>query len=235
MEDTISKPLFVEFYGLPGCGKSTVSHMVSERLSKEGYVVAEPSYEIDHLSSIIRKFKKLLLGINYSFFKQKLYKEVSEIVSKNGYFGTNKFLQTLNIIQKILEYNKKQSKDVIFWDQGLVQAALSLSTQGNIASSDNLNQLYCLLDKSVRVLNVLIDVDENIALKRMLIRPSNNSRVEKLKDKEDKYLMLNRFQLGIDSINKNYSKEVVNGVDDIDNQVTHIYKVISAYLRTHDS
>ena len=53
---------FIEFYGLPGSGKSTLSHIVAERLRSEGYAVEEPSYDIDHQHPLPKRVKKFAIG-----------------------------------------------------------------------------------------------------------------------------------------------------------------------------
>ncbi|WP_445503119.1 hypothetical protein [Microvirga sp. G4-2] len=40
--------MLIEFFGLPGAGKSTLSHHVSSLLSKRGYAVDEVTYKLDH-------------------------------------------------------------------------------------------------------------------------------------------------------------------------------------------
>lgn len=50
----------VEFLGLPGSGKSTVSHAVADVLRRRGLVVDEPTWSVDHeLSSRRRYFHKI--------------------------------------------------------------------------------------------------------------------------------------------------------------------------------
>ena len=39
---------YVEFWGLPGSGKSYYSHKVADKLRKEGYKIKEPSWMLDH-------------------------------------------------------------------------------------------------------------------------------------------------------------------------------------------
>jgi broad-specificity NMP kinase len=47
--------LIVEFVGLPGCGKSSVSHGVAERLRREQQLVSEKSFELAHRMGASRR------------------------------------------------------------------------------------------------------------------------------------------------------------------------------------
>lgn len=230
MEDSLMPTLFVEFYGLPGCGKSTVSHLLAERLRVDGFKVSEPSYGIDHQKPLWRKIKKLLLGLYYYTLYRSLYNAVNVIVSKNGYKETEAFTQTVNIIQKVAAYRKNHIAQIIIWDQGLVQSAISLSLLGKEEAEYNLHKLIDLLPPSIRTHNVLIDINENLALQRMAMRSSNDSRVEKIKDKEQKYLLLHRFQEGVNSIKKVYTGEEVDGSISIETEVSQLYiNVVKQY------
>jgi thymidylate kinase len=212
MADTLNHPLFVEFYGLPGCGKSTVSHLLASRLRNEGYLVDEPSYDIDHNNSpIIKKLKKICIYFIWFAYHNKIFKKVNAIVGGNGYSGLAKIQQTSNVLQKVSVYRVIRQNKIVIWDQGLVQASISLSLNGKINAGDNLKSLSHLLFSEVKVLKVLISVNEMVALERMSQRPSNYSRVEKLKDEYLKRQMLQRFQEEIDNIGIRFPGVVVNG------------------------
>ena len=227
MEHPLKRPLFVEFYGLPGCGKSTVSHLVASKLRDVGFLVYEPSYEIDrNCSPFIRKLKKLSIYLSWLVFHNNTFKKVSAIVAKNGYTGFAKIEQTSNVLQKISEYQKRGPNRVAIWDQGLLQASVSLSLKGEINADENLTGLQDILGSNVEILSVLISVEEKVALERMSQRTTNDSRVEKLKDANQKHVMLQRFQDGIDSISKQNKSLVVNGAAPIDNQFEQITKEI---------
>ena len=58
--------VILEFFGMPGSGKSTVSHLLAERLRGNGYTVIEPSWLIDNKKSKVKRLcKKMLLAIIY--------------------------------------------------------------------------------------------------------------------------------------------------------------------------
>ena len=223
MGDSLNQVLFVEFFGLPGCGKSTVSHLLAERLRAEGFKVSEPSYGIDHQIPIWRKIRKLLLGLYYYIFCRSMYDAVKEIVSKNDYKETEAFAQIVNIMQKVDAYHKNHVTQFVIWDQGLVQAAISLSLLGKENADNNLRKLIDLLPSSIRTHNVLIDIDENLALQRMSMRSTNDSRVEKIKDGGKKIVLLHRFQEGVCSIKENHLSIEVDGSMSLKRKVEQLY------------
>ena len=176
MGNSLVLPLFVEFYGLPGSGKSTLSHIVAERLRREGYTVNEPSYVIDHLHPL------------------------PKIIKKNGYKGMEAFKQTVNIILKIRIYNSPKAAEIVMIDQGLIQASVSLSMYGDMKARDNYERLLSLMPNAMAALIFYIEVDEETAMNRMGKRMTNDSRVEKLKGQDSKMAMLNRILMEMESI-----------------------------------
>lgn len=215
--------MFVEFYGLPGCGKSTISHLVASKLRDMGYRVDEPSYDIDrNYSPFFRKIKKLSVYFYWLVFHNIVFQRVNAIVGNNGYTDIAKIEQISNVLQKISVYRKSEQNRVVIWDQGLVQASISLSLKGKVNAVDNLNSLLHILDSKVESLNVLVSVDEELALERMSQRTTNDSRVEKMKDDNQKHELMSRFQNEIDSIRESITGIIIDGAKDLEIQVGKI-------------
>lgn len=231
MADTIDGPLFVEFYGLPGCGKSTISHFVAQRLSNEGFTIAEPSYLYDHQAPLRRKVFKFLLGVFFLFSQCKLYNRVNAIVKKNGYRGLERFSQIVNVLNKVDVYRRPHSNGVILWDQGLIQACVSLSTNGIINASENVSNLFKFVPTDVIIIGVFIDVSEELALERMGMRKTNDSRVEKLKDDREKKIMLSKIREDISEarnafleIGEEFRPKSLDSLDKLTDEVYHFVK-----------
>lgn len=232
MENTLGNTLYLEFYGLPGCGKSTISHLVAEQLRNDGYLVDEPSYDIDrNFSPFFRKLKKLSIYISWQVFHNDTFKKVSAIVGKNGYTGIAKIEQTSNVLQKICVYQDTRKRRIVVWDQGLVQASISLSLKGAVDADANLKSLLHILGLNAEIEFVFISVDEQVALERMSQRQTNDSRVEKLKDDNQKHEMMSRFQHEIDVINKGNTGIVIDGILDMEKQVSDISGTILRAVR----
>ena len=221
MEDTVNRPVFFEFFGLPGCGKSTVSHAVARLLREEGYTVEELSFTIDHQRSIIRQIKKLAIAIACFITHHKEYCTIRGIVKKNGYGGTALMTQTINVIQKIRKYNSKGNAQIYIWDQGLIQAAISLSINGKITAGDNYARLLPFVRKDVKIVPVYMPVTTDVALKRMSDRPTNDSRVERIADKKQKERMLKQIQDELESVRESIAGQTVI-IEDTENLIEKV-------------
>lgn len=195
MENDINKPLHLEFIGLPGCGKSTISHRLSVDLRKVGYNVAEPSFDMDHQSfAFIRKISKLLFAAHYYCKEHQQYKLIAKLVKSNGYQGSVALMQIVNIAQKLVAYKRHKGEDYVVWDQGISQAAISLSTLGLRKASENESDIYAMLPVQPNVLKIFVYCDSETALKRMSGRKTNDSRVEKMDSMEDKMSALLKIE-----------------------------------------
>lgn len=217
MDNSANLTLFLEFYGLPGCGKSTISHAVARLLREKGVSVEEPSYDIDHLApKFLRRVVKLLTTILWFVIHHNSFCEIYSIVLANNYHGLSKIEQISNIIQKIRIYKRKNSSHIVMWDQGLVQAAISLSINGYKSSDENLKRLYKLVSTDRRIIHILIVVDSETVINRMARRKTNDSRVEKLKNKDEIDRMLQSFIEGISNIEREFEGEKYDGKKDVE-------------------
>lgn len=230
----MSKTIFIEFYGLPGSGKSTLSHIVAERLRSEGYAVEEPSYDIDHQHPLPKKFKKFAIGGYWLVFRHRQYRRISEIVKQNGYKGLTAFTMTVNVIQKMRIYNSRKHAEIVIIDQGLIQACVSLSTNGDISTKENYEKLLCLMPNAAAASRIYIDVDDETAIDRMSKRATNDSRVEKLKDHNSKMEMLGRIRKEIKSVREqsvgNEKELVIISSNELKGDADALYEAINEIL-----
>lgn len=230
MEDSLKKSLFVEFYGLPGSGKSTLSHIVAERLRREGYTVDEPSYDIDHRHPLPKIIKKLAIGCYWFAFHHKQYFSIWNIVQQNGYKGMEAFKQTVNIILKIRIYNSPKAAEIVMIDQGLIQASVSLSMYGDMKARDNYERLLNLMPNAMAASIFYIEVDEETAMNRMSKRMTNDSRVEKLKGQDSKMAMLSRILMEMESIRNQYcgngNEYIIVSSNNIMEDADYVHKTI---------
>lgn len=194
MEVNLKGPIHIEFYGIPGCGKSTISHMVAERLRELGFKVYEPSYDSDHnLQPVFRKISKMFTTIFFCLSNHKEYKELQRLAKENGYINFSASIkQIVNIVPKIKCYRKRESA-VYLWDEGLVQSAISLALNSKADIRKTEKDLFVIVGKK-NTIKVYLKIDIETALQRMEDRNSNDSRVEQESDKNKKRLMTARFE-----------------------------------------
>lgn len=235
MEDSLKKSLFVEFYGLPGSGKSTLSHLVAERLRREGHVVDEPSYETDHQHPLPKRVKKMAVGGYWLVFHHEQFSHIKNIVRQNGYTGMEAFKQIVNVIQKMRIYNSPKAFEIVIIDQGLIQASISLSMYGAVKAKENYERLLRLMPNATNALRVYIDVDNETAIDRMRKRKTNDSRVEKLKDHNLEIKMLLRIGEEIASVREkccgNGNEFDMASSNDIVKDADEAYKIVRIVMK----
>lgn len=178
----------LDFYGLPGCGKSTISHLLAERIKCEAEVI-EPSYHIDHGYSTAGRFiKKSLEAIGLFVFQPRLFLSIVKVIVSCGHNCFNKdfYVHLLNIAYKIGILNAPPKGFVIF-DQGLWQSVISLFYRKEDVSSivPTFDRLNSLVSKKVRYVSIYIQVDVETAIERMDTRHAAISRVQLL-NRDDK-------------------------------------------------
>ena len=200
--------VFIEFYGLPGCGKSTVSHMIAKKLRLRGETVIEPTYDLDHkYSRGIRKTIKFVKLVRFVVFNPGRYKRLTRLIKANGYRGLEIVSQAANIAPKLLTYEKATAHYVIF-DEGLTQSAISLC-QGEKNTVQNEAVLRSLC-KQRTVQKFYIKVDVETALERMSKRDRHESRIEKTKNAGEQREALRTFEKQCEEID---SRLIVEEID----------------------
>lgn len=195
MENNL-KTVILDFYGLPGAGKSTVSHLLAESLRKKGHEVYEPTYDLDHnKNSYLRKIYKLLSSGKYGVFHPIRLCLCIILVRRYGYRKIKDVIsQTINIMIKYYVLNKTNRYDYIIFDEGLCQSAISLSIlklpeKANVIAK----YLYKDLDVVFNIKPIYLVTDIEQALMQMDNRNGNDSRVEKIVDIKEKDRLMGRY------------------------------------------
>lgn len=191
---------YVEFLGLPGCGKSYYSHKVAEMLRGEGYKIAEPSWGLDHTcGKYIRAIKKLMMAWFFTFCHRREAKGIKEVIRYCGLSKAevNRFQR--NILYKAYLLSKK-NESVLFFDEGLAQMAVSLSVSTNKSAGEIYNEVLSELSLKQKVLLIRIDCSIETTLLNMNQRESHDSYVERLGGLEEKKEYLGRYKTECESI-----------------------------------
>lgn len=202
--DLIGKKIHIEFYGLPGCGKSTVSELVAQKLESDGYTVIRASAETGNdVNPVFRKVVKLTRAALYYCKHPGIYKRVNSLVKRNGYTGfKERIIQLINVAQKLYHYSNSSHGIVYVWDEGLTQAAISLAVNGSITAKDNEETLIELIGVSFYQVHIYIKASIEVVMHRMENRSTNNSRVEKEKNTSKKINLLKKYEEACDFIDK---------------------------------
>lgn len=183
MGNHLNKPVCIDFFGLPGCGKSTLSHLASRKLRSESLDVKEVSYDMDHGNgSLLRTWKKIIATIRLFLCYPRLFWRVSRTLSTNGIslFGKLYFKHIINLSYKICAL--KGHCKILLFDEGLCQAVLSISVNNDGIRKDCFNSLIGAIASDRRMISVYVKTEPDTALARIRMRNDGQSRFDNLSD-----------------------------------------------------
>lgn len=193
------KNVQIEFYGVPGSGKSTISHIVAEQLKENGFVIGEPTYFLDHdISKWKRKFGKIALLFCYMLIHPYRFAVLCRKLWNFTKRKPQNFLrQLVNICPKLFVYLHLKA-DYVLWDEGIVQSAVSMILFDNHRDINSV--IRDLMPKDIEIFRIYIKTSVGTALKRMENRSTNDSRVEKESNYNAKINMMKEFEEICDNV-----------------------------------
>ncbi|MFW6017078.1 MAG: AAA family ATPase [bacterium] len=193
--------IIIDFFGLPGSGKTTIAHMLAKKLDNSGYDVQENIYIINNLfSSRKRMVLKFLCMIKYSIKNLFFLYEIFSIIGNDTFKNYREALkQWINICFILTNINKKNNSNFIIADQGIVQAAISLTV------NTDKNKLRKIISKLcerivIPITFVYIDIDIETDLQRLEGRINGKSRVEMYNKAENREKELQNILLRCEEI-----------------------------------
>lgn len=198
----------LDFYGLPGSGKSTLSHKLYE--DRRYKKIIEPSYKLDHnYHWSIRKILKILILFRLLLYRPVVLIKIYKILQNNSLMIYDFISALLNISYKYYAIFKNLNKEYIIFDQGIIQDSISICYNSPERLIDNLEALVSILPNDIYLQPIFIDVNVETCMKRMAKRASNDSRVEKKNSLYEKVFMLNQFHYCNNIINNYYTNIIV--------------------------
>ena len=172
----------LDFYGVPGSGKSTISHLVAEKL-REDFYVKEVSYDIDHgypqwIRGLIKFNELIILMVAHPC----VFKGLIKVIANFHRIWNNKFYRNLLNLAFKVRALQHTGFDIVIFDQGIWQSVTSLiyGCREDVDIISAYKKMCSLINRNVYILNVYIKVDVKIADCRLLSRKSGRARVEKL-------------------------------------------------------
>lgn len=191
---------YFEFIGLPGSGKSFYSHAVADALRAEGYIITEPSWKLDNATNkYIRGVKKAWIAFCYSVMNKRISFAINSLIADCGYSGSEAIKLWRNILYKA-DFLSRKKDQIIFFDEGFAQIAVSLSMGKFLPADIIFSRLISILSISNIVNIIKIECTIDAAIKNMSARKSKDSRVEKIVDAKEKKDYLENFMNGCNSI-----------------------------------
>lgn len=183
MGNHLNKPVCIDFFGLPGCGKSSLSHLASQQFRCEGLDVKEVSYDMDHgNASLQRTWKKINATIRLFLCYPRLFWRVSKTLSTNciSLFGKLYFKHIINLSYKICAL--KGHHEILLFDEGFCQAVLSISLNNDGIRNDCYDSLVSAIASDRRMISVYVKTEPDTALERIRLRNDGQSRFDNLSD-----------------------------------------------------
>jgi len=181
METSSTKPIIIEFFGTPGCGKSTTSNFLKEKLEGRGFKCFRSYYKNDFFKNkCVKMFMPLNFRLLYNLFRFSIKQK--------------KIVETFPGILAVCQYNQmyrmfsskyEGENNVLVIDQGIIQGFLSIAHLNNF---NNLKDVVAILNtlniSPFQYVVVYCNVLPETSMRRLKKRQQQNGRLDKLDGKE---------------------------------------------------
>lgn len=168
---------YIEMYGLPGAGKTTISVPVIKKLREEGYRVAGLS-DVYFRNCKTRRKTKVWLELAFSFKNYPLYVELFKYgLSLPQTLDNIRYLfKQLFFVHQIIKTQEEGQYDIALCEEGIIQHMTSLSYTQDLPDTTFLRNCILKLYKATNVvaINCLIDIETS--LNRIEGRDDSSSR-----------------------------------------------------------
>lgn len=192
------RPIVIEFFGLPGAGKTTLSKRLTELLRERGATVDNPSNDMDHIPAGLRRIiRKLHFVIRELSHHPASSLRAALTISGHRQGSTKGLIKVLVNWWFVADLLRTRDGSAHFriLDQGICQALWSIGLTGKagnlLAHCDN------LIFESIPFPHVVVLVEANIetVVERLTKREGRNSRIEQVPMQEQRQLLLHGLLL----------------------------------------
>lgn len=190
-------PLVVEFVGLPGSGKTTVSHLVTAKLEAKGIKIVsrEEILKQWHQKNVLQKLLQLFSSNSnqWSILINSLtFAAQVQPINLQSFLQTGKVFFSVKRNDAVVRAGNCQ---IILLEQGLLQDAWSVVITGSLPQLSYLQREMTSLfyKRSIAIVNLKIDLDT--AVSRIKNRPSKKKKDSyfDLMDSEQAHSLLTKY------------------------------------------
>lgn len=208
MESNYTGPLIIEFNGLPGCGKSTISRQLKKELEDLGY---------DVCFTYKRKFTPH--NIYWILLNPKYWKIVFITIRYSCLFNKRRpfvrLVQMASFIRKYNNFISDNQQGIMIIDQGIIQSIISLAHKDRLIESPRLTQLIKVSKiNAMPLLLINCHINPDVADTRMINRPFDGTRIGRL-CKEERGRAIETQKLNLSFI-RNQTRTLFPNVSQID-------------------
>lgn len=176
----VSRGLAVEFMGLPGSGKSTLSRRVAEHLGRQGAKVAQPSYALAHgIPRVERLARKARRGA------RELVRHPGESLRALGALGSTGQGRVRDFLKMAFNWLlvadllrcRPPGEEIHLYDQGVLQALWSIGFGGAPGAA---RRMAARVGSDVPRADVVVIVraSERAVMRRLAGRVDRDSRLD---------------------------------------------------------
>jgi glycosyltransferase involved in cell wall biosynthesis/thymidylate kinase len=188
-----SQPIILEFIGLPGAGKTTLTRLVAERLAAEGYRCAVPRFHAQAAPAGRgrRAWRYASRAATYLAHLRLLCTTIRfGLAIRPLRLGRMKWLREIPDLVPVIR-SAAARHDVVLLDQAILQAVWSATLHGSLPSAPLLERLIHRATAACggRVVYLHLVVDPETAIHRIAGRAEGGSRFDRLPREEGALLL----------------------------------------------
>ena len=223
------RALIIEFNGIPGVGKSTVSRELA-RLAEEHQVAFYDSY---YRSQGRKRVISLLLTPSYLSLLPPIIR-----FSRRFSNGIHKYRHIFGILMICRQYKDFVSDGkvgILSLDQGIVQEFISIAHSSRISPDDRFSKVLSKLERfGISFFRVDCDASEEVVLERLRNRTGGGSRVERNDSQEAlRILSIQKENLGF--VREKINKETHNAFVTVDTSLSPRENAVRIWNRLYET
>lgn len=183
------QPIVIEFIGLPGAGKTTTAQIAIDKLSRVGFrcfglsTLDKPETLEKKKGGLYSKLKMLNLFVYSCIFHSRIAADALIFVLNVRPIRATNIRRFVQLIARLpqLGNQMKDGYDFIVLDQGLIQAIWSIVITGeHPAANRYLERVLTSILEEFPLFVIMIDVETELAIDRIISRPTMRSRFDRM-------------------------------------------------------